>query len=272
MKYDNQEFAHFNDCANGIALKYNDLKKYAEGIGVQYVLDSTPNFIHFSESGFAVLKNENLHLIVDIGKIGPDYLPGHAHADTLSFELALMGQRVVVNSGTSEYGLSKERLRQRSTAAHSTIEVDGQSSSEVWSDFRVARRASVCDIERKTDKNCVEFSAQHDGYKRINKKCIHRRYWRVRKGEIEVKDVVNGDGNHIHLRYYIHPDVHVIQNMNVLVLMASSGLRVEFLSSHYPRVESTTYHDKFGISRNNTCLIIEGIAPFTNSVTLSWNN
>lgn len=49
--------------------------------------------------------------------MGPDYLPGHAHADTLSFEWSLFGQRVLVNSGTSEYGLSPERLRQRGTTA-----------------------------------------------------------------------------------------------------------------------------------------------------------
>jgi hypothetical protein len=32
-------------------------------------------------------------LILDVAPVGPDYLPGHAHADTLSFELSLFGQR-----------------------------------------------------------------------------------------------------------------------------------------------------------------------------------
>ena len=50
-------------------------------------------------------------VLCDIGRIGPDYLPGHAHADTLSFELSLAGERVIVNSGISEYGLSSERIR-----------------------------------------------------------------------------------------------------------------------------------------------------------------
>jgi uncharacterized heparinase superfamily protein len=46
---------------------------------------------------------------LDVAEVGPDYLPGHAHADSLSFELSLFGQRVVVNSGTSQYGLGAER-------------------------------------------------------------------------------------------------------------------------------------------------------------------
>jgi uncharacterized heparinase superfamily protein len=272
MKYDNQEFAHFNDCANGIALKYNDLKEYAEKIGIEYDLEPKPEFMHFYESGFAVVQNSEVHLIADIGKVGPDYLPGHAHADTLSFELAIQGQRLIVNSGTSEYGLSNERLRQRSTSAHSTLEVDHANSSEVWSGFRVARRASVRKVEKKLDCDSVEFSAEHDGYKRLTNQPIHKRYWHVYKGQIEVTDEVSGNGNKIYLRYYIHPDVEVIQYKDELFLKCSSGLQVEFLSSQKAKVLSTTYHDEFGVSRNNNCLLIEGTAPFTNLVTLSWNN
>jgi uncharacterized heparinase superfamily protein len=272
MKYDNQEFAHFNDCANGIALNYYELKEYAEKIGIGFQIHKSTDFKHFTKSGFAVLKNNDVHLIADIGKVGPDYLPGHAHADTLSFELAVKGQRLIVNSGTSEYGLSKERLRQRGTSAHSTIQVDQASSSEVWSGFRVARRAQVHGIEKRIFDNSVEFSAEHDGYKRLTNKPIHKRYWRIRKGHIEVKDEVTGNGNKVNLRYYLHPDVQVLQNIDKLVLKVSSGLQVEFISSHRPKVESTTYHDEFGISRNNNCLLIEGTTLFTNSVTLRWIN
>ena len=35
----------------------------------------------------------------DAGDIGPDYQPGHAHGDMLSFELSLNGHRVIVDSG-----------------------------------------------------------------------------------------------------------------------------------------------------------------------------
>ncbi|WP_413889259.1 heparinase II/III family protein [Candidatus Aalborgicola defluviihabitans] len=73
---------------------------------------------------------------MDVAPVGPAYLPGHAHADTLSFELSVSGQRVVVNGGTSRYGLGPLRLRERETAAHSTVEVAKQSSSEVWGGFR----------------------------------------------------------------------------------------------------------------------------------------
>ena len=44
---------------------------------------------------------EQMFAIFDVAPLGPDYLPGHGHADTLSFELSLFGHRFITNSGTS---------------------------------------------------------------------------------------------------------------------------------------------------------------------------
>jgi uncharacterized heparinase superfamily protein len=271
MIYENQELAHFNDSANGIAPKFEDLIDFAKKIGINYRQEILPVFNHFADPGVAVVKSSKIHLIADIGKVGPDYLPGHGHADTLSFELAVDGHRLIVNSGTSEYGFSKERLRQRSTAAHSTIEVDGQSSSDVWSGFRVARRASVSNFKTKVDEKGFEFSAEHNGFRRLNRNCIHKRFWKVVSDEIQIMDVVSGKGNFVHLRYFLHPDVKVIQTNKDLVLVLSSGAKLEFKSSYRPILVSSTYHDEFGISRSNKCLIIEGTTPFENIVKLRRN-
>src|SRR5690606_33541669 len=92
-------------------------------------------------SGYARVLEGELALFVDVAAVGPDHLPGHAHADTLSMELSLFGQRVLVNSGTPLYAAGSERLRIRSTEAHNTLVVAGENSSEVWDSFRVARRA-----------------------------------------------------------------------------------------------------------------------------------
>ena len=77
----------------------------------------------------------------DVALIGPDYLPGHAHADTLSFELSLFGQRVIVNGGTSRYGSGPERLAERGTAAHSTVPKRSQLPNEPISNLNRVIRA-----------------------------------------------------------------------------------------------------------------------------------
>ena len=59
-----------------------------------------------------------------------------------------------MNGGTSCYGDGPVRVLERGTRSHSTVEVDGQNSSEVWSGFRVARRAFPIDL--KIDDSLLE--------------------------------------------------------------------------------------------------------------------
>ena len=135
------------------------------------------------DSGYVRLAAGPAVALLDVAPLGPDYLPGHAHADTLSFELSLFGQRVIVNGGTSRYGSGPERLAERGTAAHSTVQIDGADSSEVWGGFRVARRARPRDVRVHPGLDplppvlspaaagacagVLEVSAAHDGYCRL---------------------------------------------------------------------------------------------------------
>ncbi len=270
MKYNNEEFAHFNDCSNGIAPTYKELEKLAFKIGLNQKPSLESRLIYFPQSGFAVAKDSKIHLVADIGPIGPDYLPGHAHADTLSFELAVDGKRIVVNSGTSEYGLSQERFRQRSTAAHSTIEVDSQSSSEVWSGFRVARRARVTQIEKNVLEDKIEFSAIHDGYTRLSNKPKHKRQWNLGEEYLEILDEVSGRNNSIQLRFYLHPDMEISQNDTEIFLYSSSRAIAKINSNQCIEVLSTTYHDSFGVSKKNKCLLVNGTTPFSSKIIFNW--
>jgi len=271
MSYSSGDLAHFNDCANDIAPTISELNELGQRVGLNWALNSDIKFNYFKDSGFVVLKNETVHLIADIGDIGPDYLPGHAHADSLSFELAINGQRVIVNSGTGEYGLSEERLRQRSTAAHSTIELDGKSSSEVWSGFRVAQRARIAEVEIIEEDKKLEFAAVHDGYKRIKSKPLHKRNWKLNDSSIEIIDMVSGSGNSVQLRYYIHPDIQVEIHNDGVLLRANSEKLAKIRTVQIVQVVDSTYHDKFGSSRKNKCLLIAGTTPFSSTVSISWN-
>ena len=115
-------------------------------------------------------------LLIDVAPIGPDYIPAHAHADSLSYEFSMCEQRIVVNSGVSHYQKGEARDFQRGTAAHSTIEIDCKNSSEIWDSFRVARRAKVYKVSLD-ENNRIVITAEHDGYLRLKKQCIHKRTW-----------------------------------------------------------------------------------------------
>ncbi len=264
MIYNNEELAHFNDCANGIAPKFSKLVNYASELGIVVLNLSVPKFSYHKSSGFVVFKDNSSHLIADIGKIGPDYLPGHAHADTLSFELAIKGHRVIVNSGTSVYGSSTERLRQRGTSAHSTVQIDNKDSSEVWSGFRVANRAFPFDINVNfSTDGFVSFSASHDGYKRILTCPIHKREFVYSNSSWQINDQISGSGNHVVSRYFIHPDIDITKAEQEFLLSKDGEpiVKLSFELPHDAVICESTYNDKFGSSINNKYIQITGKSP-----------
>ena len=143
MCHPDGEISLFNDSALDIACSTEELNSYAERILPQTYEKVDNSIFLMGESGYIRMSDGPATVILDVGEIGPHYLPAHAHADTLSFEFSIGTQRVFTNSGTSCYGNSKKRLYQRSTEAHNTVVIDGESSSEVWKSFRVARRAHL---------------------------------------------------------------------------------------------------------------------------------
>ncbi|MDZ7938369.1 MAG: alginate lyase family protein [Rhodoferax sp.] len=208
MSHPDGEIAFFNDAAIGIAPPPISLFDYAERLGLPLAnLDGEA--IQLNPSGYIRIAIGPAVLLIDVAPVGPDYLPGHAHADTLSYELSLYGHRVVVNSGTSRYGLGQDREWERSTAAHTTLEIDGKNSSEVWAGFRVARRAYPIDVSVRHENGATIVEAAHDGYCRLPDRPVHRRCWVLRSDCLLVSDLVDGAINQAVSRVYFHPALQI---------------------------------------------------------------
>jgi hypothetical protein len=216
ITFTNGQIPLLNDSAPDIAPKTKQLNRYAAKLNL---FDSCS----FSESGHLKFGTWNLELrecgyrkfttptyecIIDIGQIGPSYQPGHAHADTFNFVLNVKNEPVLVDTGISTYDSGKTRLKERGTAAHNTVTVQNENSSEVWSSFRVARRAKVKIL--KDDKNNI--IAQHDGYKRIG--TTHQREWHFSENQIEISDTLTGKFTEGKAHLWFHPSANPRQNNN----------------------------------------------------------
>lgn len=258
MIHPDGDIAFFNDAALGIASRFVALEAYARRLGVEAVaVESTDIVTHFADSGYVRVEQGNVVALLDVARIGPDYLPGHAHADTLSFELSLFGQRVVVNSGISQYGVGSERLRQRGTAAHSTAEIDGTDSSEVWSGFRVARRARPFGLEISKCDKTLTVACSHDGYQRLPGKPTHRRRWNFAQHSLRVIDSIEGGFGSASVRYYLHPAVVATNDGNEGQLSLCNGRVVRWTAvGGIARVTPSSWHPEFGLSVTNQCIEI----------------
>lgn len=247
MKHPDGEIALFNDSAMSISPSPVELEQYACSMGVAgEIADS--DLISLSDSGYVRAVNETAVLFVDIGEIGPDYLPGHAHADTLSFELSLFSRRWVVDTGCSTYEVSTERLRQRGTAAHNTVTIDGQDSSEVWSSFRVARRARPADVTVTSGSGGLHVSGSHDGYKRLKGVVQHKRSFDLETGKLQITDRIVGEFETAEANFLLHPDVGVaVSGTDISLTQGSHVVSLTFQGGEIELLNST-WHPEFGVS------------------------
>jgi uncharacterized heparinase superfamily protein len=148
------------------------------------------------DTGLAVLRKGRSFVLADVGLPCPPELPAHAHADTLGFLMYDGHRAVVTESGTSTYVAGTVRQHERGTAAHSTVQVDGADSTEVWGAFRAARRAIPTVLRADDDGMSITLSASHDGFTRLAGAPVHTRTWCVSDGEVRVVDEVAGQGQH----------------------------------------------------------------------------
>ncbi len=249
MVHPDREISLFNDAAFGVAPSPEAVDDYARAAGLPKVIQSWPSLHHFEGSGHVRWQRDGWTAFLDVGAIGPDYLPGHAHADTLSFELSVGDERLIVDTGTGVYGDSPERLRQRGSQAHNVVAIDGQNSSEVWSGFRVARRASVEDLELSfTDPQRV--SACHDGYRRLSGKVTVARTWEYNDGWLSISDTASGKFQRAAARYHFGEGVHIEALGDTRYLVRTPGGReIEVrvpVGKH--GILNSTYHPRFGSS------------------------
>ena len=246
MVHPDGEIVQFNDSAFGIAPVPGHLFRYASSIGIDAV-PLSGRVTHLAETGYVRLEQGPAIAFVDVAPIGPDYLPGHAHADTLTFELSLFGQRWIVDSGCSTYAEGAERHRQRGTAAHNTVVVDEADSSEVWASFRVARRARVRELVVSEGKDQSTIAASHDGYLRLPGRVTHRRSVTLCPTALEVVDDLNGRYRLAIASMLLHPEVEVLQLSSQSLELHRGGHVVTLsVDGGFAKVEPAMWHPEFG--------------------------
>ena len=192
MTHPDGEIAFFNDAAFGIAPAPAEIHAYARRLGIASMegAGQAEGIVHLAESGYIRANAGPASLFIDVAEIGPSYIPGHAHADTLSFELSIAEQRVLVNGGTSTYAAGRKRQQQRGTAMHNTVVVAGQNSSEVWGSFRVARRARPFGLQIAQGGDNMRIRCCHDGYRRLPGRPVHDRTWEMNAQGLFIGDML----------------------------------------------------------------------------------
>jgi len=265
------EIPLFNDSAIGIAPAPVRLFEYARQLtGYEPTLPpKNLTSIQKSHSGYFVARHGQDMMIIDCGPVGPDYQPGHAHCDTLSYELALDGQRVIVDSGVYDYEFGARRRYARSTKGHNTVSVDGEEQSEIWGKFRIARRAKpIGKTVAQVAGNGFQFEGRHDGYSRLPGCVIHKRVIEYDGcGRWTVLDEMTGSGTHEAESYiHLHPSCFAKKCQDGVEIFRRDGRmigRLKVMGNASMRFEVGRYFPEFGREYENEVIVLacSGMLP-----------
>ena len=117
---------------------------------------------------------------------------------------------VLADPGTYCYhGDPPWRAYFRSTIAHNTIELAGQSQSGDGGPFLWLQHASGREIEVRDTGDTLSWTAEHDGYRSLTPPARHRRRVRLDGAArtLEIIDEIEGGSHDVRLAFHLGPEV-----------------------------------------------------------------
>lgn len=233
--------AQFNDA--GLTMTYPPaqcLAAYAQVTGQP--IPKADGAFRLPASGYFGLHAPGFALIADMGAIGPDSLPAHAHGDIGSVELSVGGLRFIVDQGVFEYVAGHKRQASRSAHSHNCIAIHGAEPADFFGAFRCGRRPKVTVMQYVGGEDSMLLRGHHDGYRHL-------------PGKPEVERRVEANANGITLHDRIHCDTWHAATSRLLL---------------HPECSVELHGDSAIVSRGGIALGIRGSAPLRIEDALWW--
>lgn len=179
-----------------------------------------------TNGGFQRMQAGKSLVLVDCGAPPPPGLDRFAHAGTLSLELSIGRERLIVNCGAFPAGADAWHDALRATAAHSTLVLADLSSSEIKPEG-LGRRPDEVKAQRQEANGAHWLEAEHDGWRRTLGAVHRRRLYVAESGEdIRGEDVIEASQPlSFTVRFHLHPDVQasVQQDGDAVLLRLRTG-------------------------------------------------
>ena len=249
----------------------------AEGWQIDLVLQragSRPRALSLApQSGFQRLHGGRTVVLVDAGRPPPPGLDAEAHAGTLSFEMSVGRERLIVNCGAHPAARGWGRAY-RATAAHSTLAVAETNSSRISADGALTRRPETVTCRREEAEGHHWLEMSHDGYAAVFGMVHHRRLYLAASGEdLRGEDRLDGPaGKDFTVRFHLHPDVRAIparDGQTVLLRLGRGGGWRFRAQGAAMALEPSIYLGRAGEARRTQQVVLTGRTK-SGGATVKW--
>ena len=189
----------------------------------------------FPNAGVYVLREDDLYLLFNASDSGMNGRGSHGHNDALSIEVAACGSAFIIDPGSYVYSADLHaRHLFRSTAYHSTVQVDGeeQNSIDEIVPFVIGNEAKPSVLRCDLGAELETIIAEHEGYRRLSSPVTHRRTVRFDKSKRywQIEDELTGEGTHdVTIRFHAAPHVETRVKGDDVVELRDKGNGARFL-------------------------------------------
>ena len=182
----------------------------------------------FPQAGTYIMRADDLYLCFNASGVGIDGRGSHGHNDALSIEVSAGGRACIVDPGTYVYSADLAKRHDfRSTAYHSTVQIDGLEQNTICVDtpFVIGNEAKPRVLEWTSSDDFDKVVGEHYGYAVTHRRTItfnkRRRFWLI-------DDEFFGDGKHLYeARFHFAPGLDVTVRD---AAVAASGLQLSLLN------------------------------------------
>jgi uncharacterized heparinase superfamily protein len=180
--------------------------------------------------GFQRVQAGRSLLIMDAG--APPAAGRGGHAGTLSFELSLGKERLIVNCGAWRGPDARWAQALKASAAHSTLTVDDTNSSVVLDEGGLGAGPDHVEASREEKDGATWIEASHDGYVQpFGLKHVRRLYMAADGTDLRGEDRLvragsrSRSGRAFAVRFHLHPEVQasLVQDGASVLLRTPSG-------------------------------------------------
>ena len=245
-------------------VSYSDFDKYIKFRDYKF----KSNF--FEVGGYAILKNKNVSIIMDVGNLPEKKFSKNFQSGTMSFEFAYQNKKLISNSGYFQNYKHQLNNISRSTAAHSTLILDNTSITKFKKNnvggLVFENNYKIFNKKIIFEKNFWSIHSSHDGYQ--------KKYGIVHQREIEFypeKNILVGKdklikkknykSTNFEIRFHLDPDSKVLKTQNgknILIELENSGWKFT-CNGYLIDIETGLYFGKKNSFIENQNIFVTGL-------------
>tara|TARA_B100001057_G_scaffold274088_1_gene274386 strand:+ start:1097 stop:2722 length:1626 start_codon:yes stop_codon:yes gene_type:complete len=252
---------------------YEEFDNYLKRLGYRFRNDDK-NF-----GGYTILRDKKICLVMDTGS-SPDFKYSQNYqSGALSFEIISNGKKLISNCGYCKKENQKLNQLSKSSANHSTLVIDDNSSCKFLkkkNDWILRSGLKIIQKDTKFEKNYWKISATHDGYlKKYNS--MHERnieFYPDQMKFIGIDKIIKkktSKNYKFEIRFHLEPNIKLMKtqdNKSILIELGEEGWK--FTCDNYEiNIDNGLYFGNKNSYIENQNIFISGISN-DNEEIIQW--